>query len=180
MRKTAIVLIASALLAGTAVAADAPQQKPAAAKRFVHPKFENCHHEAHEHMGYGMGGYGMMGHQGGMMGGSDVKMLGPRTAIVLSLPLTAEQRASINKLTDKLQHDNWATMGTIMDDTGVLRDLYQAERRDPVAIDKTYQRIFDLKRQMIKGALDTENQIEDLLTPDQLKEFRARLQQQVR
>jgi Spy/CpxP family protein refolding chaperone len=104
-------------------------------------------------------------------------MLGPRTSIIWSLDLTSEQRGKIDKLIEKLQHDSWATMGTIMGDSGVLRDLYHADKRDSVAIDKTYQRIFDLKRQMIKAALDTENEIEDLLTPDQLKAFQNRLHQ---
>lgn len=177
--------ISLALTSWSAFSADAPQvpvKKPAA-KRFVHPK-EDCH------FGHGMGGYGMMGGYGGhgmgmggygMMGGygqgMGVKMLGPRTAIVWSLDLTSEQRGKIGKLIEKLQHDNWAAMGTIMDDSGVLRDLYHADRRDSVAIDKTYQRIFDLKRQMIKAALDTENEIEDLLTPEQMKQLQDRLHQ---
>lgn len=190
-----MVLVAAALSlsAGAALAADAtPPKKPAVAKHFVHPRAEHCHpgYGMGGGYGHGMGGYGGMmgggyggmghgmgGYGGGMMGGMGVKLLGPRTAIVWSLNLTADQRGKIDKLIGKLQRDNWATMGTIMDDTGVLRDLYHADRRDSVAIDKTYQRIFDLKRQMIKSALDTENEIEDLLTPDQLKQLRDRLHQ---
>ena len=185
MKRTGLLLIAL-LSAGAAVAADAPQ-KPVAAKRFVHPSLEDCGSmRGHGMMGHGMGGYGMGGYGMGMGGygmmgsgrGMDVKMLGPRTSIVMALDLSDDQRSKINKLVDKLQHDNWATMGTIMDDTGVLRDLYQAEKRDPEAIDQTYRKIFDLKRQMIKAALDTENAIEDLLTPDQLKALRSRLHPQ--
>ena len=62
-------------------------------------------------------------------------------------------------------------------DTGVLRDLYHADKRDSVAIDNTYQRIFDLKRKMIKSSLDTETEIENLLTPEQTKQFLDRLHQ---
>ncbi|MHB1100612.1 MAG: Spy/CpxP family protein refolding chaperone [Burkholderiales bacterium] len=177
------------LIAGGAVAADAPQvpAKKPAVRHFAHPKVEDCHPGMMG--GYGMeggmmGGYGAgMGYGRGMMGGYDmghgmgIKMLGPRTAIVQSLNLSDEQRGKITKLIDKLQHDNWNTMGMIMDDSGVLRDLYRVDRRDPVAIDATYQKIFDLKRKMIKSALDTENEIEDLLTADQLKQLRDRLHQ---
>ena len=160
------------LITGNAVAADASQAtvKKPIAKHFVHPQVEDCH------PGYGaMGGYGR-----GMMGGYSgmgVKMLGPRTSMVQSLNLSDEQRGKITKLIDKLQHDNWNTMGMIMDDSDTLRDLYHADRRDPVAIDATYQKIFDLKRKMIKAALDTESEIEDLLTADQLNQLRDRLHQ---
>ena len=166
------------LITGGAVAADAlqiPAKKPVA-KHFVHPKVEDCHPGAAG--SYGMG-HGMMGGYGMGHGGMGIKMLGPRTAIVQSLNLSDEQRGKITKLIDKLQHDNWNTMGMIMDDSGVLRDLYRADRRDSVAIDATYQKIFDLKRKMIKSALDTENEIEDLLTTDQLKQLRDRLHQNV-
>lgn len=158
--------LALGLIAGGAVAADTsqvPAKKPVA-KHFVHPKIEDCHPGM-------MGGYGME------RGGMGIKMLGPRTAIVQSLNLSDEQRGKITKLIDKLQHDNWNTMGMIMDESGVLRDLYHADRRDPVAIDATYQKIFDLKRKMIKSALDTENEIEDLLAADQLKQLRDHLHQ---
>lgn len=204
MKYSKMLLIVSAwgLFAGSALAADVSQATPRkpAPVRLAHPKFEDCHpgQGPMGGFGYGMGhGAGMMGDYGhgygpgmmgggygasrgygaGMMGGMGIKMLGPRTAIVMSLGLSDEQRARITKLTDKLQHDNWATMGTIIDDSGVLRDLYHADRRDSVAIDKTYQKIFDLKRQMIKAALDTENEIEDVLTQDQVKQLRDRLHQ---
>lgn len=173
--QSAALAIAISLAAGGAWAAPAKRMH------------EACHHSGHGMMeGHGMmmGGYGhgmgMMdgyGHGMGMMGGMGVKMLGPRTAIVWSLDLTPDQRTRIDKLIAKLQHDNWAAMGTIMDDSGVLRDLYHADKRDSVAIDKTYQKIFDLKRQMIKAALDTETEIENLLTADQMKQFMDRLHQ---
>lgn len=174
------------LCAGTAFAADAaPAKKPEMVKRMRMVHHKDCHFEHGMGYGHGMGhgmmggmGYGMghgMGYGRGMMGGMDVKMLGPRTAIVWSLDLTSDQRGKIDKLIEKLQHDNWGAMGIIMDDAGVLRDLYHADRRDSVAIDKTYQRIFDFKRQMIKSALDTETEIENLLTPDQMKQFMDRL-----
>lgn len=121
-----------------------------------------------------MGGYshGMMGSMG-MMGGMGMGMMeSPRAGMVRMLSLSDEQRAKINKLSDKLHHDNWGAMGTIMDESTKLRDLYEADKRDPDAIAKVYQKIFDTKVQMIKAMVSTENQIEGLLTSDQLAQLK--------
>ena len=81
------------------------------------------------------------------------------------------------KLSDKLHHDNWAAMGSIMDQSEKLRDLYEADRRDPDAIAKVYQKIFDTKIQMIKAMVTTENQVEDLLTKEQRDQLKSMRQQ---
>ena len=94
------------------------------------------------------------------------------------LNLSADQQSRISKLTDQLNHDNWAKQGMINDESAKLRDLYEADKRDPAAIGEEYKKIFDLKRQMIEAYLATQNQIEDLLTPeqrDQLKSLRRRM-----
>jgi Spy/CpxP family protein refolding chaperone len=129
---------------------------------------DNCDHE----MGYG---HGMMGYGGGMMGGyghGGMMMESPRMHMVMSLNLGDDQRAKINKLSDELRHRNWATMGQIQDESDKLRDLYEADKRDPKAIDSEYQKVFDLKRQMIRAMLETQNQVEDLLTPEQLAQLK--------
>jgi Spy/CpxP family protein refolding chaperone len=112
---------------------------------------------------------GMMGGQMGGMGGhgDGMKRGAARMHMVMSLDLSDEQRSKINKLTDELKHDNWATKGLIMDGSAKLRDLYEADKRDPAAIGKEYQKIFDLQRQMIEATITTQNRIEELLTPDQ-------------
>lgn len=115
-----------------------------------------------------MGGYGMMG---GM--GMDMMMESPRAGMVRTLSLSDEQRARINKLSDKLHHDNWADMGKIMDESTKLRDLYEADRRDANAIAGVYRDIFNTKVQMIKAMVTTENEIEDLLTKDQLAQLKT-------
>lgn len=124
-----------------------------------------------DHEGGMMGG--MCGHEGGMMGcmmeghGGGKMMGSPRMNEVMSLDLNDEQRSKINKLSDELKHNNWATKGLIMDESAKLRDLYAADKRDPSAIGKEYQKIFDLQRQMIEATITTQNRIEELLTPDQ-------------
>jgi len=59
-----------------------------------------------------------------------------------------------------------------MDEQAKLRDLYEADKRDPAAIGAAYQRIFDLQRQMIESTVASHNKIEGLLTPEQRKTAR--------
>ena len=128
-------------------------------------------------MMFGHGGGMMDGYGGGMMGGydDDMMMESPRMGIIRSLNLSDGQQSAINKLSDELQHKNWGLLGSIRDEAAKLRDLYEADRRDPAAIGAEYQKIFDLKRQIIESILVTQNKVEDLLTPEQrnqLKEVR--------
>jgi Spy/CpxP family protein refolding chaperone len=89
-----------------------------------------------------------------------------------ALALSKEQQSKISKLTDDLKHNNWATQGVINDETAKLRDMYEADKHDPATIGKEYQKIFDLKRQMIETYLDTQNRIEEILTPEQLTKLK--------
>lgn len=119
-------------------------------------------------MGDQMGGM-KCDHKDSMMGGqgSGMMMESPRMNMLMSLDLNDEQRSKINKLSDELKHNNWATKGLIMDESAKLRDLYAADKRDPSAIGKEYQKIFDLQRKMIEATITTQNRIEELLTPEQ-------------
>ncbi len=156
-------------------AADAPVKKPAAAKPAQpEPGYRQkcCDDEP-------CAGHGMMdGHDGGMMGGMmdghdhGMMLESPRMHMVMSLKLSDDQRAKINKLNDELRHKNWALMGQIMDESAKLRDLYEADKRDPKVIGAEYQKIFDIKRQMIEAMLDTQNHVEELLTPEQLAQLK--------
>jgi Spy/CpxP family protein refolding chaperone len=121
--------------------------------------------EAEHHMG-GHHGYGMMGEWGADM------MMEPNMHMLMALDLSQEQKAKINKLSDDLKHNNWATQGMINDETGKLRDLYEADKRDVAAIGKEYQKVFDLKRQMIETYLETQNRIEEILTLEQLAKMK--------
>lgn len=121
-------------------------------------------------MGGGMGyGMGMMGGGGGMMGGMghSFGMSG-----MGALKLSSEQRGKVNALNDELRKKHWAGMGVIMDESTKLRDLYAADKRDPAAIGQVYQRIFDQKRQMIEASIDTQNRIDDILTPEQRQQLK--------
>jgi Spy/CpxP family protein refolding chaperone len=185
MNKTRVALLLAVGLAMgstvmTASAADtakAAPKNPVAPGVIGHPHMYGPHDGCGDESGMGYG-HGMMGgYGGGMMGGMGM-MESPRAGMVRALALSDEQRTKINKLSDKLQHDNWAAMGAIMDESAKLRDLYEADRRDPAAIGKEYQKIFDMKRQMIEAMITTQNQIEDLLTDEQraqLKDMRKKM-----
>jgi len=123
-------------------------------------------------MAGGHHGYGMMEEQGADM------MMEPDRHLLGTLALGKDQQSKINQLSDELKHNNWATQGLINDETAKLRDLYEADKRDPAAIGKEYQKVFDLKRQMIETYLDTQNRIEEILTPEQrakMKEARQEM-----
>ena len=159
-------------ISGSSFAADAPTKKPAVSKPFADPKAHEKDH-CDEHGSGMMEGYGrgMMGdHEGGMMGGygSGMMMESSRMNMVRSLDLSDEQRSKIKKLSDQLRHNNWIAQGSIMDESAKLRDLYEADKRDPATIGNVYQKIFDMKRQMIEAMIDTQNHVEELLTPEQI------------
>lgn len=170
---TAVALL-SALVAAPAFADDTaamPATKksaPAATSAHEHGhkmagKKDECDakHDMGEHHGHGM----MGGQTADMMMEPDMHLLG-------ALALSKEQQSKINKLADEFKHNNWATQGMFNDETAKLRDLYEADKRDPAAIGKEYQKIFDLKRQMIEAYLDTQNHIEEILTPEQLAKMK--------
>ena len=124
--------------------------------------------------------HGMGNHQGHeMMGGhGDEMMMEPDMHLLGSLTLSKEQQSKINKLSDELKHNNWATQGLVNDETVKLRDLYEADQHDPAAIGKEYQKVFDYKRQMIETYLNTQNRIEEILTSEQraqLKDMRHKM-----
>lgn len=169
----AIALLSAAVAAPAFAddAAKAPAKKavPAApahkGKAKAADDCDSAHGMGGYHEGYGGGmGYGA-GMEHGMGGHGGLEALG----------LSKEQQDKITKLHDELKHNNWTTQGQINDETAKLRDLYEADKRDPDAIDKEYQKVFDLKRQMIRDYLTTQNRIDEVLTPEQqakLKESR--------
>ncbi len=170
MKKFIAVALLGALVAAPAFADDTATKtsikKPAIAMPpgYKHGvKIDEC---AGEH---GMGnhhGHEMMGEPGAEM------MMEPDMHLLGTLALGKEQHSKIIKLSDELKHNNWATQGLINDETAKLRDLYEADKRDPAAIGKEYQKVFDLQRQMIEAYLDTQNRIEEILTPEQLAKLK--------
>lgn len=172
MKKLISVAMLCTVVAVPAFAEDAAKTpaKKMPAVMPSHPMGQKC--DADHAMGSRSG---MMSGMGGMMGS---EMMEPDMHMLGALNLSDEQRSKITKLSDEFRHDNWPRQGLMNDETAKLRDLYQADRRDPAAIGNEYQKIFDLKRQMIEAYLDVQNHIEDVLTAEQrakMKEFRGKM-----
>ncbi len=158
MKKMLAVALLLVFSTSSVFAADAP------AKKSPKKSVDQCD----DHAVYHGGGYGMMGGYGGMGGygmGGQGMMMG--AGIYGMLNLSADQQEKIGKISDQINHDNWARQGTINDEAAKLRDLYEADKRDPVAIGEEYKKIFDLKRQMIEAYLTAQNQMDAILTPEQ-------------
>jgi Spy/CpxP family protein refolding chaperone len=116
------------------------------------------------YMGRGMMGQGMMYGQGpGMMNGN-----GPGSG----LNLDESQQKKMTQIQDELRKKHWELMGKMNDENARLRDLYQADKRDPDAIGKQLQRIFDLRRQMMVDSVEAQNRMEEMLTDEQKKQMR--------
>ena len=117
-------------------------------------------------MGGGMGGVGV-GH--GMMG--DGGLMGP----MAMLDLSDEQRAKIRRIEDEQRKKNRDLYAKIEDESVKLRDLYGADTLDAKKIGAVYDKIFDLKREVIVAGIEAHNKARAVLTKeqqDQLKSFR--------
>ncbi|MDR2195063.1 MAG: Spy/CpxP family protein refolding chaperone [Gallionellaceae bacterium] len=172
MKNTLAIALLSALIATPAFAADAAKASAPKSTSAQKDKSKDCDCDAaHGHGGYGHGGAGMgYGGHGMGMGG-----MAPHAGMLAGLNLSKEQQSQITKLSDDFQHNNWTNQGLINDESAKLRDLYQADKRDADAIDKSYQKIFDIKRQMIRDYVELRNKIDAALTPEQqakMKEMR--------
>ena len=127
--------------------------------------------------GYGMGP-GMMGGYGDGMGmGGYGDGMGPwmmGSLALRALGLTAAQEAQVNKISDELRRKNWDLLGKMQDEGAKLRDLYGADKLDRSAITAAYKRLGDLRQARIENALEAQEKIDAVLTPDQRKELRSR------
>lgn len=125
-------------------------------------------------MGVGaMGGAGMgMGMGGGM--GMGPGMMGPGMGAgpFAMLNLSPEQRTKVNAIQDSLRKQQWTLQGKINDEEARLRDLYLVDQPDPKKIGQVYDGIFDLRRQMIEGQVQAQNQMRNVLTPEQRNQIR--------
>jgi Spy/CpxP family protein refolding chaperone len=122
--------------------------------------------------GPGMGmGPGMMMGGGSMMGMGGMGMMGLHG--IYMLDLTDEQRGKINAVQDALRKQHWEIMGKMMDQHNALRDLYDADTLDAKAIGAAYDKIFDLKRQLITAGIEAHNKARAALTKEQLAQLKT-------
>ncbi len=123
-------------------------------------------------MMYGPGpmmGPGMMYGPGSMMGPGMMYGYGPGSA----LNLNESQQKKIDEIQEDLRKKHWDLMGKMNDEYAKLGKLYSAEKRDPDAIDKQLQQIFNLRRQMMMEAVRAQNRMEEQLTDEQKQQLRS-------
>jgi len=117
-------------------------------------------------MGPGMMGPGMMG-PGMMMGPAGMS----RMRAIWSLDLTEEQAGRIDNIHEDLHRTHHGLMSQMWDAQERLRDLYNADARDPAAIGKAYAQVSDVQRQMLESQVRAERQMEDVLSPEQREQL---------
>ena len=104
--------------------------------------------------GYGRGGYGS--------GGG-----------LASLNLSHEQQQKILALQEENRSKNWGTMGQMRSEMFKLRGMYSADQLDPKAYSEQQKKVDDLRRQMTASRIEVRNQIEQVLSAEQRKQFRS-------
>lgn len=117
--------------------------------------------------GYGRGGYGP-----GMMGGG-CGMMGPGMMEPWwSLDLNDKQRAEIDKIMEEQHKSHWPLMSRMFEAQGKLDELYNADKWDSNAINKAYDNLFKIQREMIESHIKSRNRIMELLTPEQREQLK--------
>lgn len=118
--------------------------------------------------GYGPGaGYGPRGGGFGPGGGYS-----PGAAMLESLKLSDEQRDKIQALQEENRQRNWAAMGQMRTEMFKLRRMFSADKVDANAVAEQQKKIDELRLQVLKSRVESHNQVEALLTPEQRKQFR--------
>lgn len=112
-------------------------------------------------MGPGMGG-GMGGFGPGMMG------MGP----MAMLDLSDAQTAQLQKIQAESMKMHRPLMRRMWDEKKQLWALMKAEKRDPAAIGKAYDKLADLQRQALEAHIDAENKMAAVLTKEQQAQMR--------
>ena len=121
-------------------------------------------------MGGGPGfGPGMMGGGRGYGPGGGY---GPHAGFLGSLNLSDEQRTKIDAIREENRQKNWSAMGQMRTEMFKLRGMYNAEKLDADAIADQQRKVDELRRQMLKSRIESQNQVESVLTPEQRKQFR--------
>ena len=114
-------------------------------------------------------GPGMMaGRRGGMAGfGPGGGMMG-----LAALDLSDDQRDKVFAIHEEARTKNFGTMTRMRAEQYSLAKMYRADKVDPNAIGEQQKKVDELRREMIRSHVQTRNQVEALLTPEQKKQLR--------
>jgi Spy/CpxP family protein refolding chaperone len=117
--------------------------------------------------GYGMGP-GMMGGYGpgygmgpGMMGGYGS-----------GVDLNEKQREKLAKIQEETARKRWELMGKMQDERFRMRELFAAGKHDEAAVEKSFKRMEELRRQMFDSMLEERKQMDGVLTQEQRERMR--------
>jgi Spy/CpxP family protein refolding chaperone len=130
----------------------------------------------------GMNGMGMMGgHRGmGMMGGHrGMGMMGGMNGMgmmgmgpMMMLPdMTDKQRNAMRDIMRDMHDKNWDRMGEMMELRNQMQDIMQADKPDPTAAGRIYDKMAKLRGQMFQERLQARNKMMDQLTDEQRKKL---------
>lgn len=127
--------------------------------------------------GYGMGpgmmgGWGGYGMGPGMMGGYN---FGPGTwnpALLASLKLSDAQIQKIETIQDAAAKKQWALMTSMHDAMLSGRHSFDQRSIDVDAVMKTAKAVSDIRLQMLRTQLETQKQVQGVLTTQQQDELR--------
>ena len=118
----------------------------------------------HDEYGPGM----MDGRHGGMAGfASGAGMMG-----LGALDLSDDQRDKVFAIHEEARTKNFSTMTRMRAEQYSLAKMYRADKADPNAIGEQQKKVDELRREMIRSQVQTRNDIQALLTPDQKKQLR--------
>jgi Spy/CpxP family protein refolding chaperone len=118
-----------------------------------------------------MGGYNGMGMMGGM-NGMGMMGMGP----MMMPDLSDTQRSAMRDIMRGMQDKNWDRMGEMMDLRNQMQDIMQADKPDPEAAGRIYDKMSKLRKQMFQDRLQARNKMMDQLTDEQrqkLHEYRG-------
>jgi Spy/CpxP family protein refolding chaperone len=89
-----------------------------------------------------------------------------------ALNLTDEQREKIAVAQEKSRSRNWETMGQLRSEQFKLRQMAYSDRIEPAAYTEQQKKVDELRRNMLRARIESRNEIDAILTPEQRKQFR--------
>lgn len=114
--------------------------------------------------GHGMAGQMMSGQRSdcgmgpGMMGGYGMRS---------DLNLSTDQRSKIAKIQNDVRRQRWSMMDKMQDEQSQMHEQYYSDNPDDEMLKKSYRKMSDLRQQMFDLSLDTQRQIDGVLTKEQ-------------
>ncbi|MDR9435804.1 MAG: Spy/CpxP family protein refolding chaperone, partial [Thiohalophilus sp.] len=81
-------------------------------------------------------------------------------------------RQAMRDMQRKMQKKNWERMGEMMDLRHQLQDIMAADKPDPTAAGRIYDKMANLRKQMFQDRLEARNRMMDKLTAEQREQLR--------